>query len=347
MDTSTHILIGFGLAALAQVDPVVSGSETLTQAVIIGSVIGSNAPDFDILYKLKGSSSYCKNHRSYSHSLPLLPLWALLILAVLAPFFPYISYLHLFLWIFLAVVIHVGSDLFNVHGTQVLLPFSRAWISFDIIPLLDPFITTIHLAGFFCLFFFEPGSVFSSIYGLILIYILIRVLYRTWITHQLKGHFTHANSVTLIPKASILKWDVLIETEEDFLFGTYFYDSLRIEYVVAKKSEFPDVLKNCPTHPVVNDFLSSTNYAFPFVEKRKNGYFILWKDLRFRHKKFFPYLAIMFLSSDGLQIYSTFSGWCYSLKQLRRVMRKIKSSKTAISKHQSFPFLNIYRKSSK
>ena len=112
------------------------------------------------------------------------------------------------------------------------------------------------------------------------------------------------------------------------MFGTYFYHSLNIEYVIPKKTEFPDVLKNCPIHPTINDFLSSTNYAFPFVKKRKNGYFILWKDLRFRQKKFFPYLAIIFLSSDGRQIYSTFSGWCYSLKQLRKVMRKIQSGKT-------------------
>ena len=28
MDTSSHILIGFGLAALAQADPVVSGSDS-------------------------------------------------------------------------------------------------------------------------------------------------------------------------------------------------------------------------------------------------------------------------------------------------------------------------------
>ena len=79
MDTSTHVLMGLGLASLAQVDPIVSGNEALTQAVLIGTVIGSNAPDFDILYHLKGNNSYLKNHRSHSHSLPVLPIWAILI----------------------------------------------------------------------------------------------------------------------------------------------------------------------------------------------------------------------------------------------------------------------------
>ena len=73
MDTSTHVLMGLGLASLAQVDPIVSGNEALTQAVLIGTVIGSNAPDFDILYHLKGNNSYLKNHRSHSHSLPFYP----------------------------------------------------------------------------------------------------------------------------------------------------------------------------------------------------------------------------------------------------------------------------------
>ena len=160
MDTSTHIIIGLGLASLAQIDPVISENSALTQAVIIGSIIGSNAPDFDILYKFKGNNSYIKNHRSYSHSLPILPIWALLITFILMPFFPEISSFHLFFWTFLAVIVHVLTDLLNVHGTQILLPFRKAWISFDVIPLFDPFIMFAHLAGFLFFLFWEqlPGS---------------------------------------------------------------------------------------------------------------------------------------------------------------------------------------------
>jgi inner membrane protein len=324
MDTSSHILIGFGLAALAQSDPVVSGSDALTQAVIIGSVIGSNAPDFDILYKLKGSSSYNKNHRSHSHSLLLLPIWALLIVMTLVLFFQNISYLHLFLWVFLSVIIHVVSDLLNVHGTQVLLPFKREWISFDTIPLVDPFITIVHLVGFYCLLYFKPDVLFASIYSIIILYILLRFFYRSWITQQLREHFLRASTIKVIPRASLLKWDIYIETKEDFLFGCYLLNSLTIEHVTSKKTAFPDVMEKCPAHQTINDFLSSTNYAFPFVKKQKNGYFIFWKDLRFRQKKFFSYLAIVYLSPDGRQIYSTYSGWLYSLKQLRKVIRKLK-----------------------
>ena len=324
MDTSTHVLMGLGLASLAQVDPIVSGNEALTQAVLIGTVIGSNAPDFDILYRLKGNNSYLKNHRSHSHSLPILPIWAILISLLIFPFFSGISYFHLLLWTFLAVIVHVLTDLFNVHGTQVLLPFKKTWVSFDTIPLLDTFITILHLAGLLCLLFLNPGLVFVCIYFIMSIYIGVRFVYQKWIKKQLQDHFRHAINIKLIPKASVLKWGVFIETKEDFLFGTYYLNSFSVEHVSTKNKQYVDLIENSSKHPIVIDFLASTNYAFPFVEKKKNGYFIYWKDLRFRQNKFFPYSSIIYISSDGKRIDSVFSGWLYSLKQLRRVLKNWK-----------------------
>jgi inner membrane protein len=326
LDTSSHIIIGLGLTGLAQIDPVVSSSDALTHAILIGCVVGSNAPDFDIVYKIKGDRSYIKNHRSYSHSLPILPLWALLIFAIIAPLFHNISYPHLFTWIFIAVVIHVITDLLNVHGTQVLLPFKREWISFDVLPLFDPLIILFHFIGFFSLLFWDPGTVFLSIYTLIILYVSFRFFYQWWIKLQLKEHFVRTHSIKLIPKASCLTWDVLIETEEDFLFGQYFLHTFRIEHSVSKNIDFPEVVHHWIDNPTVNDFLKSTNYAYPFVEKRKNGYWLYWKDLRFRHKKLFPFLSIIYISSDGSQIYSTYTGWIYSLRQWRKVMKRLKAN---------------------
>ncbi|WP_428908855.1 metal-dependent hydrolase [Niallia sp. Krafla_26] len=333
MDTSTHIIMGIGLASLAQIDPVISENPVLTQAVLLGTVIGSNAPDFDILYKLKGQSSYIKNHRSYSHSLPILPIWAILISLTIIAFFPSISFFHVFWWTFISVIVHVLTDLLNVHGTQILLPFNKSWISFDTIPLFDTFIMILHLGGFFCTIFFNTGIVFLIVYLIICIYILFRFCYQQWIKQQLKNHFQQATRIKLIPKTSPLHWGILIETKEDFLFGSYFLNAFTVEHVSSKILEYPDLIKKSTKHPLVHDFLSSTNFAFPFVEKRKKGYFIIWKDLRFRQKKFFPYSSILYVSADGKEIYSAYSGWLYSLKQLRKVIKHLK--RTDINKKWS------------
>lgn len=66
MDTFSHIFIGLGLGALAQIDPAVSENIQLTQAVVLGTVIGSNAPDFDFIYRFKGKGSYLRYHRDIS-----------------------------------------------------------------------------------------------------------------------------------------------------------------------------------------------------------------------------------------------------------------------------------------
>lgn len=331
MDTASHIIIGFGLAALSQIDPVVGESSTMSQAVLLGSIIGSNAPDFDYVYKLRGNSSYRRHHRGWSHSLVALPLWGLVVSSSIYPFFSNISFLHLFLWTFLAVIIHVFLDVFNVYGTQAIRPFSSKWIAFDSIPLTDPYIWILHAAGFCSIVYFEAGKVFTIIYSLMFLYLFFRTVYAGMTKRYLQGHFRNAKRIKLIPRATILKWDVLIESEDDFLFGVYSRGNLVIEHTLAKKVECSDLILDSMNDGIISDFLTSTNYAYPFVQKRKSGTFVYWKDLRFRRKKFFPYLAVVFISPD-LKSKASYTGWVYSLKKYKKVLRELESASISIEK---------------
>ncbi|MCM2534188.1 metal-dependent hydrolase [Neobacillus pocheonensis] len=328
MDTFSHIFIGLGLGALAQIDPAVSENIPLTQAVVLGTVIGSNAPDFDFIYRFKGKGSYLRYHRGISHSLPALPIWGIVVSSLVYPFFPGTSYLHLFLWTFLAVMGHVFFDLFNVHGTQILLPFSRKWIAFDSIPLMDPYILMLHILGFSLLPFFKTGLTFLIIYIFIFFYLTIRTLSTVLTKRHLQNHFWSAERIKLIPHMALFKWDIIIETREDFLFGVYSEDSLSIEHTLSKKIDFPALVSDSKNDQSVSDFLSCTNYAYPFVSKRKSGYFVYWKDLRFRTKKFFPYLAILFISSD-FKSKNCYIGKVTSLKQYKKVLRNLKNTPTS------------------
>lgn len=174
MDSFSHIIIGLGIGALAQIDPTVSDNHTLSNAVILGAVIGSNAPYFDFIYLLKGKASYFRNHRGMSHSLPALPLWGIVVSILIYSFFPGATFLRLFSWTLLAVIVHVLFDLFNVHGTQILLPYSRKWIAFDSIPLMDPFIIMLHFLGFSLLPFFNAGITFLIIFIFLFLYLAVR-----------------------------------------------------------------------------------------------------------------------------------------------------------------------------
>ena len=339
MDTTSHIVIGLGLGALSQIDPVIGGSATLSQAILLGTVVGSNAPDFDFIYKLKGNGSYNKNHRGWSHSCLLLPLWGLAVSSSIYFFFSDISFLHLFLWTFIAVILHVFLDLFNVYGTQVLKPFSQKKVAFDAIPLTDPYILILHFAGFCMIPFIEAGRVFFMIYLLMFLYICGRVIYAAMLKRFLQKHFRNALQIKLVPKAAMLKWGILIETNEDFLYGVYSRRNLIIEHTLPKRMEKEHVIIESTTDSLLSDYLISNDYAFPIVKPSKNGYFVYWKDLRFWRNSFLPQLAIMYISSD-FKSRASFIGWIYSHKQYKKVLRGLegKAENSFVVNHQAQVF---------
>ncbi|MBY6038194.1 metal-dependent hydrolase [Fictibacillus nanhaiensis] len=338
MDTTSHIVIGLGLGALAQIDPVVANS-SLSSAVVLGTVIGSNAPDSDCIYKLKGKGSYFRNHRGWSHSLPALPLWGLAISGIIHPFFPDSSFLHLFLWTFLAVILHVGFDLFNVYGTQSLKPFSSKWVSFDCIPLVDPLILGLHVTGFVLMLFFEPGIIFLWIYGAISLHLLYRTVYAVRIHKHLRLYYPVAKRIKVIPRPDLLSWDFLIETKEEFIFGSYTATKIKIEHKLVKKEEYLELIADSKKERDISDFLASTEYAYPFVKKSKTGYFVMWKDLRFRmNKTYFPYLSILFISEDSTYK-ATYTDKLYSLKSYRKVMRDLEYGSIRDKKFVNKPYL--------
>src|SRR5699024_11153029 len=58
IDTGTHVAMGVALGRVATLDLVVSNDSTLFTAVMVGSLIGSQAPDFHPVLKLKDNAAY-------------------------------------------------------------------------------------------------------------------------------------------------------------------------------------------------------------------------------------------------------------------------------------------------
>ena len=70
MDTGTHVVMGIGLGGLATLDPVVANDPVLFNAVLVGTLVGSQAPDFDTVLKLKNNAVYIRNHRGINALYP-------------------------------------------------------------------------------------------------------------------------------------------------------------------------------------------------------------------------------------------------------------------------------------
>src|SRR5690606_13085996 len=84
MDTGTHFAMGIGLFGLAHLDPAVTAHPVTAQAVLLGTVLGSQAPDFDGLFRFKGGAAYIRNHRGFSHSIPMIFVWTAFIVIILS-----------------------------------------------------------------------------------------------------------------------------------------------------------------------------------------------------------------------------------------------------------------------
>lgn len=84
MDTGSHLLLGVTLAGLAHATGFVGTDPAVGQALMIATVVGSHAPDFDTVVRLRGITSYIRFHRGITHSIPALFLWPLIISVPLA-----------------------------------------------------------------------------------------------------------------------------------------------------------------------------------------------------------------------------------------------------------------------
>src|SRR5699024_7835865 len=140
-------VMGVALAGLATIDPIVATDEPLFQAVFVGTVLGSLAPDFDTILKLKNNALYIRNYRGFTHSIPAILFWGVFITSVTVSFSPTGNSLNLLCWTTLAGFIHVLVDIFDAYGTQALRPFTPKWIALGFITTFDPYIFLLRFGG--------------------------------------------------------------------------------------------------------------------------------------------------------------------------------------------------------
>lgn len=312
MDTGTHVAMGFGLAGLAYLDPSVASQPELANAVLLGTLIGSQAPDMDTILKFRGNATYIRNHRGRTHSFPAILLWGGLISSILYAFMPGIPFVHLLLWTLLAVVVHVSVDIFNAYGTQVTRPINKKWISLNAVNIFDPFIMGIHILGFVLWKSgFHPGHVFAGIYAVMIVYMIQRVLaYRNMIKYA-KETLGMEGRYTLLPTILWTRWGLIIETDNRHFVGEIRNKEVTIHDSFDKHAKkLEHVLEKAKEDKNISAFLSFSRYAYVTTHEKEFGFEAKWIDLRYRTKTHYAFIAIVHLDSD-LNILDSYTGWEY------------------------------------
>jgi inner membrane protein len=319
LDTGTHIVMGIALGGLSTLDPVVANDPITAQGIVLATIIGSNAPDFDTVLKLKNNAIYIRNHRGVTHSIPALFIWPLLISAVIMLFFPGSNYMHLLFWTFLSVFLHVFVDIFNAYGTQALYPITRKWIALGVINIFDPFIFISHLIGFgLWILGYHPGYTFLTIYSILVIYYLVRIFSKKLVLDLVHAEIPGVTSIIISPSIKWGQWHLAIRTKEKF----YVAESRRRKlYVLDEYKRLP-----VPDIPVINAakedknlhaFLSFSPVYRWEVDEEDHGYEVRFIDLRYRKKGHYPFVAVVKLNKN-YKILSSYTGWIYSEERLQK-----------------------------
>ncbi|ADU29239.1 metal-dependent hydrolase [Evansella cellulosilytica] len=319
MDTGTHVVMGVALGGLATLDPIVSGSPTMTQAVMLGAIIGSQAPDFDTVLKLKNNATYLRHHRGVTHSIPAWFIWPTLITIVLTLTIPNVNVLHLWLWTFLAVFLHVFVDIFNAYGTKAFAPIKDKWIALGVINIFDIFIFITHIIGIILWRFgTDPGWTFLAMYAVITCYYIWRVRAQRAVYRYVKSLHPDATHIFTSPTYRWNSWHIVVRTKDEMYVAKMKNGTL--EYFETYPFEtIPDlqIIKDARKDPNLSAFLSfSPAYRWEVTEE-SHGYTVKFVDLRYRSKGHYPFIAIVRLNSEH-EILSSYTGWIFNNETLKR-----------------------------
>ncbi|KEF39285.1 putative membrane-bound metal-dependent hydrolase [Schinkia azotoformans MEV2011] len=319
MDTGTHVVMGIALGGLATLDPVVANHDITAQAVLFGTLIGSQAPDLDTIMKLKNNAKYIRNHRGITHSIPAVLLWPLLITGIIYAFSPSSDLFHLWVWTFIAVILHVFVDIFNAYGTQALRPFSKKWVALGIINTFDPFIFFAHIVGIaIWRYGTHPGYTFLGVYIVLAGYYLVRYNTKRLIVHKVKKHIPDATQIIVSPTYRFNQWHLAISSETRFYVARAVNNEINFldEY---EKIPVPDtpVMKAAMKDENLSAFLSFSPVYRWEIDEYNDHYEVRFIDLRYRSKGYYPFVAVVQLDQE-LNIVSSYTGWIFSEEKLMK-----------------------------
>lgn len=323
MDSGTHLVMGVALGGLALADPVVADNTVTFAAVMAGTLLGSQAPDVDTVLKLRNNAIYIRHHRGITHSIPAVILWPIAITGLLSLIFQEANILHLWLWTFLAVFLHVFVDIFNAYGTQALRPFSKKWVALGIINTFDPYIFSFHCIGIL-IWIFGADSVltFSIMYAIIVGYYILRFAVQTAVKKAVHYTIQDEEYVIVAPTMRFFYWRIAAASKTHYYVGRAYgrtiniYDKFEI-HPIPKTPLVEKALKD----PNLSAFVSfSPLYRWEISELESGLTEVRLIDLRYRSNDRYPFVAVAHLDDD-LNIVNSYTGWIFSEDKLQQKLQ--------------------------
>jgi inner membrane protein len=260
-------------------------------SIVCISLIANNIPDIDLVFKLKSSQAYIKNHRGISHSFVLGIIWIILL-----SIFGYLSTKENYpLYLIVAsvgVISHIFTDLLNGYGVQFLWPIKKKWIALGITYTFDAIFLILHFIAFLCIIFLKTDIIitFNIVYGLVIVYIFCSYIYHYQLKKLLIRKYGKYKRLILQAKSTPINWKYVYETtDKKFYIGIVRYKTIiqlryekrkeelsnELEQELLKNHDFKTFIDFTPIFNYVikhhsNDELDIRFYDLRYLMVRKN-----------------------------------------------------------------------------
>jgi inner membrane protein len=311
MDSLSHALIGMAVAGLSG-QPL-----SLHDPIYIATILGAQAPDFDIIAQIKGKFSYLRQHRSFSHSIPGLVMWSIMISISLYIFMPQISVFTLFCWAFAGSLSHITIDYFNTHGAAILWPFRKERKSLQLLNVFDPVFLLMLMSVYTLDITMFTLSLLT--FFIVTMYIVFRIMLRKRAKKQLLLLFSEQEilEITVMPSLKrILFWDFVLETKSSYLVGQLgaFYPVLKINANLAKQKSISTFTLQAQK-TLIGDFFS-TFTPFIYFEEQESTHSrcVTIYDLRYVLNKQFLHRATIIFDDNNLPAISYLHSYGSTMK---------------------------------
>ncbi|HHW07723.1 MAG TPA: metal-dependent hydrolase [Clostridia bacterium] len=301
MDPITHGLLGLGVASFSG-QPL-----SLHSPVYLSALLGSLAPDFDLVMQLKGDLTYLKHHRGVSHSIPGSAFIVGLITVPLALAFPEVPFWTLFLWGWLGALSHCFIDIFNSYGSELLWPLYRRKISVNLLNIFDLYLFILLVVILY------SQDTYPSLRGwtilLALVYVGLRYLLSLRIRRQLRRHYgKEAKRIIVMPALKgNWTWDVCVETKHNFIVGQMYSFSLMFNLREMLVKQQNNLIKAALDSKLGRLFKEFTPLFHVSLQPTENGYLVRFFDLRYHLRQQFLHTGTAVFNEECKLVEEIFS----------------------------------------
>ncbi len=283
MDTITHGLIG---TLGSKTGYYQNFGKIATYSFLFGSVF----PDIDVIVAVLGPDFTLRYHRGITHSLIAVPLFSILVMFITGFIFKTREYKKIYPMVLLGMYSHIFFDLITSYGTVAFDPISIKRYNWNLVFILDPFITLPVIAGLIISYKRRTLALKTSIIIFLFLssYLITCFLVKEYNKDRLislaKANNLQVEKLDIYPRPlAPFLWLGVIETKDSFyraMISSLSKDSLVLE--TYSKSDMNDFVDSARLHRVAKNYYWFADFPVATYIKSGEEHIVEIYDLRFR-----------------------------------------------------------------